>query len=158
MDARQLHADFAQRGFVLHARDGRIKVRPASRLSEADREAIQVHREELLDLLVGVEALELVRRVDPDAMLITVRPVANTGPLPAVDRRPAFELHSRRIEVTKVLAEGRVGDRVLDALRRGGTRAAEDQRSVVAARQAGFHREYMDGRDRPGGRRHCEEH
>lgn len=50
MTAAALVQDLRTRGFKLQAADGRLVVTPASRLTDADRELIKRHRDELLAL------------------------------------------------------------------------------------------------------------
>jgi hypothetical protein len=51
MTAISLIENLKTRGFTLALADETIKVKPASRLTDADREAIRNHKNELLDLL-----------------------------------------------------------------------------------------------------------
>ena len=59
--AAGLLADLSARGFAVAAAGDGLRVTPAGRLSEADREAIRAHKAELLALLLTPAA------EDPDA-------------------------------------------------------------------------------------------
>jgi hypothetical protein len=53
MTAMDLHARLLHAGFALTLRDGAIVVAPASRLAEADRELLSLHKPALLLILDG---------------------------------------------------------------------------------------------------------
>src|SRR5262245_31503668 len=53
MDAAHLLADLRERGFTLEAANGKLRVRPASKLTEADRQLLAAGKDELLALLTS---------------------------------------------------------------------------------------------------------